>query len=446
MDFVNLHQHTMFSIRDSIVKPKELVVRAKELGYPAVAVTDHGVLGGAMMIYNEAKKIGIKPILGCEVYLANRSRFQKEKGIDKYYHLTLLCMNETGWKNLCYLVSESNKKECFYHKPRIDKELLRKHNEGLIALSGCLGGELAQTIFKDLEINFELGEDDDNVIECAACQAGHCEDHTDKTHFDVIDWYRSVFGDRYYLEVQNHGLYEDTKLNEVIYDTAQKKGIKVVATGDTHVLAAEDISAHNIMLANRAPSVTVNDPKMEKRRYPGNGYHLLSEPEVHQRFSGHEEAIKNTMEIYERCNLNFHLGDFRLPHVVALEEEDTIFTKLVFEGLNKMFNGQVPPEYTKRAQEELNTIIQMTFPSYFMMISDFVRWAKQQGIPVGPGRGSAAGSLVSYALGITNVDPIRYGLSFARFLNKGRASVPQISFKELPFDEWNKNYKTTPQS
>lgn len=480
-----LHVHSIYSIRDSIAKIPELLDRAKEIGVPAMALTEHGTLASALEFYVKAKDIGIKPIMGMEAYIATRHRTQKIKGIDKYYHLTLLVMNKTGWQNLVRLTSESYEEDNFYHKPRIDRELLKKYNEGLICLSGCVGGNLSSTIMKNLNLTFDIDEDfieekkqdvcfketyeehiqnslekviksyektkqEYNVKDLRAeveknfideynkintCQCAQCNPIANESFEDVIKWHKDVFGDRYYLEVQDHNMGIEDKINDVIFEMAKKYNIKVVATGDTHFVNEEDEKAHDLMIAIRG-KMTIDDPKMVKAKYPGNGYNLLNYNQMALRFPGREDVLTNTLEIAERCNMDFNLGDFRLPHIYDVKIEDDIFKKEVYTGLKKRFGENLSPEILSRAEEEINTIIQMTFPSYFLMISDFINYSRNNNIPVGPGRGSAAGSIVAYALGITNINPLDYNLSFSRFLNKGRASVPVINFNEYPIEEW----------
>lgn len=438
MDFVNLHSHSIYSVRDAISKPKELIARAVELGMPAIALTDHGTIGGVMEFSKEAIKQGIKPIVGCEVYMATRSRFDKENKIDKYYHLTLLTMNQTGYKNLCRLISESYKKEHFYRKPRIDRELLRKYNEGLICLSGCLAGNLAHSILKEKNIeekNYtdEAGNFNKPSVECST--PGH-DDITEETFIQVIDWHFDVFGDRYYLEIQNHGILEEDIVRDTILNLAYERKIKVVATGDTHFVNKVDVKAHNIMLAIRDRKSIYDE---DFSGYPGDGYSLPDEQYLKDKFSMAPETVFNTLEVAERCNLKLDLGSFKIPRFIDVYKEDDIFANEAIQGLKKKFPNGAPLEYEERLQMEIKTIQQMTYPSYFLIVQDYIQAAKSRGIPVGPGRGSAAGSLVSYCLGITNVDPLEYDLSFSRFLNKGRSAVPQINFSEYSIKEWKKN-------
>lgn len=438
MDFVNLHTHSIYSIRDSIAKIPDLVSKAVELKMPAIALTDHGTLGGLIQFYKTCLSKGVKPLLGGELYVAPKSRFDKDNK-NRYYHVTLIAMNNTGWSNLCRLVSESFKPEHFYHKPRIDRELLRAYNEGLLCLSGCLASHLSHTILANTNVDF-VDEDGNQLehmpVECADCQMGlPCDTHTHETVDDVVMWYKSVFGDRYYFEIQNHRLEEEDVVRNQLLELSVKHNVKVLATGDTHFVNMEDVKAHNIMLAVRNGK-TITDESFHG--YRGDGYYLPTDTYLLQKFNTFENAAVNTMEIADRCNVTFKFGDYRIPTFTdTIYEEDSVFISAAVEGLRVRFNNQpIPPEYTKRLNDEITTIVQMTFPSYFLIVADYVNWAKNSGILIGPGRGSAAGSLVSYSLGITDVDPIKYGLSFSRFLNKGRAAIPQINFTEFPIDKW----------
>jgi len=443
MNFVNLHQHTTFSTMDSVAKISDLAKRAKELKYPAIALTDHGTLSGAVEFYKTMKAIDIKPILGMEAYVANRSRFDKENKIDHYYHLTLIAMNKKGWQNLCTLVNESFKAESFYRKPRIDRELLRRHNEGLIALSGCLASNLSKAIMDQRNISFkdEDGYETLTAIECADCSDGHiCDKHRKESPEDVIKWHKEIFGDRFYLELMNHGLRQENIIREALLEFAEKHKIKTVATGDTHMVLNQDVIIHDMMLADRKKT-TLDDPDFGK--YPGDGYYLPDEEYLKQRFSQYPEAINNTLEIADRVNFEFEFGNYKIPTFGNIRQEDELFRKQAIQGLIKrMGTNKVPTEYKNRLLHEIQIITQMNFASYFLIVSDYVVWAKTHGILVGPGRGSAAGSLVSYALRITDIDPIQHDLSFGRFLNKGRSAIPLISFPEYPFEQWMKHRGT----
>lgn len=429
-DYFNAHAHSIYSIRDSIAKIEDMADKVLELNLHALCITDHGTVGASLVQHSIAQERGIKAIYGCEIYVATRSRHKKEKGIDKYYHLTLLAMNEIGWKNLVHLVSEGYNEENFYYKPRVDRELLRKYNEGLIVLSGCIGGNLSNAIMKDLNISF-IDEEGNTTLKTVEEE----EVYTGEYFEDVIKWHKKVFGDRYYLEVQNHHMGEEEKINDVIFEMGKKYDIKVIATGDTHFVDESDHHVHNIMLAIR-DGCTIHDDKFKP--YTGDGYHMMGYDGMLERFTGHEEVLSNSMEILERCNVDFSLHNSKLPHLrdIKVEDEEAEFYKKVYEGLHNRFGKDLSTEIIERAEYEMKIIIQMVFPSYFLIVSDYIRYAKSQGILVGPGRGSAAGSLVSYALEITNVNPLDYGLSFSRFLNKGRAAVPQIDFPEYAYADW----------
>lgn len=443
MNYVNLHTHSIYSIRDSIAKIDDLVGEAKKLDYKALGLSDHGTLGGAIQFYNACKKQEIKPILGVEAYIATRTRFDKVKGIDKYFHITLFAMNMTGWQNLCQLVTESNKDEHFYHKPRIDRELLRRHNEGLICLSGCMASQVSRLIIKELQLTSKDEEGNNKTlnIECADCQSGICTEHSSETFMDVIRWYKGVFGDRYYLEIMNHDIPEEEVIRDVLLEVGKKEGIKTIASGDTHFVKENDHTAHDIMLAIRDRK-SIHD--LDFKGYQGDGYYLPTESSLLKKFSFSLESITNTLEVAERCDLNFKFGNFRIPSFdknnVRGEDED--FMTKAWAGLKARVGAKADTAlYKKRLQEEMTTIIQMTFSSYFLIVSDYVTWAKTHDILVGPGRGSAAGSLVAYALNITDVDPLLYDLSFARFLNRGRSAVPLINFPEFPITEWKPKTK-----
>jgi len=426
--YAPLHLHSIFSIRDGICKIDELMDKTKAYGLPAIALTDHGTLGGVISLFKYAKEYGIKPIAGVEAYMATRSRFDKQPGVDKYTHITLLAMNNQGWRNLIKLVSLSYNKDHFYYKPRIDRELLRMYNEGLICLSGCAGGALASAILKKHGIEKSFNQDGDfSNIEC-----NHQENVLEDPE-EIISWHKKIFGDRFYIEIQNHNTIEDSILLDSLPSLAKKYGIKLVATSDTHFIEKEDVLAHDIMLAIR-DNITLSDPKMQNIKYPGNGYHLYSYKDMLERFSGFKEAIDNTLEIAERCNVNIEMGKNRLPQLYPSDKEDVVLRKLVFEGLRRRFGKSIDKKIYDRIEMELKTIEQTGYAGYFLIVQDYVLWAKSNGILVGPGRGSAAGCLISYALGITDVNPLDYDLSFARFLNKGRAAKPVISFKEYPYE------------
>lgn len=427
--WVPLHLHSIYSIRDAIAKIPDIMTKAKSLHMPAIALTDHGTMAGSIEFYKEAFKHNIKPIIGSELYLANRSRFSKVDKIDKYYHITALAMNNKGYQNLSKLVGESNHPDSFYKRPRIDRELLKQYNEGIIFLSGCVAGHLPQHIrylytndedpkmYREAErklINGEIVEEEVSFI-------------TEDIH-DIIEWYKEVLGDRFYIEVQYHklGEFEDI-INNNLIQLAREHNIKIVATGDSHYVNREDKILHDIILSNNFKRIG----KENLAGYPGTNYHIMSRNEMVHAFQSKypdiEEYLDNTYEIAERCNVTFEFNNYRIPSLVDPEKEDDILIEMVEKGLMKRY-GTITEEIRQRAQLELNTIIRMNVSSYFLLISEYIHWARKNNVPIGIGRGSSSGSIVSYALEITNVDPLKYKLLFSRFLNKGRSSYPIFDF------------------
>ncbi len=396
-NFVHLHNHSEYSLLDGACRIKELVSRAIELEMPAVAITDHGVLYGVIDFYREAKKQGIKPIIGCEVYVAPRSRFDKEARLDdSQYHLVLLCANEIGYKNLVQLVSRAYA-EGFYYKPRVDHELLAKYSEGLIALSACIAGEIPQLIL-----------------------AGKVEEA-----YKTAGFYQEVFGkDNFYLEVQNHGIEEESLVNQVLFAISDKTGIPVVATNDIHYITKNDAAVHDVLLCIQTQTNVNNEKRM---RFPGNEFYMKSVEEMRAIFPNREDVLANSIKIAARCNVDFDFGQFHLPYFQIPEEHDesSYLRKIVLDSFSQKYPNPTP-DAQNRLNYELDMIIQMGFAAYFLIVHDLVAWSKQNGIPVGPGRGSAAGSLVSYVLDITTVDPLQYDLLFERFLNPERISMPDI--------------------
>lgn len=438
-DFVHLHVHSEYSLLDGACRLDRLVERARELKFPALAITDHGVLYGAVDFYRAALKAGIKPIIGCEVYVAPGSRHEKRTmagGRDVYHHLVLLATDLVGYSNLIRLVTAGHL-EGFYYKPRIDKELLAQHKSGLIALTGCLAGEIPDLILKD--------------------QLGQAR--------DAIDWYRQTLGpENFYLEVQSHGIPEEVKVNRQLVEWSREFGLKLVATNDVHYLKSEHWRAHDVLICI-GTQTTIKDPK--RLRYEPEQFHLRSAEEMKSLFAEIPGAIQTTLEIAERCNLELPLGKshypvFEPPNGLGREE---YLRELLAEGLEKRYGMRVrvengsfklvtvedparlptykPPsggggpadsaeavtaaaiELLKRVEFELQTIIDTGFTSYFLIVGDFVRYGRSRGIAC-VARGSAAGSIVTYLLGISNVDPIRHGLLFERFLNKERINPPDI--------------------
>uniref|UniRef100_A0A831XMD2 DNA polymerase III subunit alpha n=1 Tax=Geobacter metallireducens TaxID=28232 RepID=A0A831XMD2_GEOME len=409
MSFVHLHLHTQYSLLDGAIRLGDLVKKAKDTGMPAVAITDHGAMFGAMEFYLKCKDKDVKPIIGAEVYIAPGSRFVKEaKGGEAGagYHLLLLCENMTGYRNLSKLVSIGFK-EGFYYKPRIDKEVLAENAEGLICLSACLKGEVAYLCERD-----RIGE--------AA---------------DVARWYADLFPDRYYIELQENTLPEQDKANRGLLEVAREVGLPLVATNDCHYLNREDARAHEVLLCIQTGK-TMNDPS--RMRFSADEFYVKTPEEMAAAFHYAPDAIANTLRIAERCDLSFDFKTYHFPQFDPPENQslDQMLEEEARKGLESRLkairakNPAMTPEqeqvYWDRLRIELDCIKQMGFPGYFLIVADFINWGKNQGIPVGPGRGSAAGSLVAYAIRITDLDPIPYNLLFERFLNPERISMPDI--------------------
>ena len=397
MSFVHLHVHTEYSLLDGACRISRLVSRAKELGQSALAVTDHGVMYGVIDFYRECKKQGVHPVIGCEVYVAPRSRFDKTFELDRdYYHLILLCENNTGYRNLMKLVSLGFT-EGFYNKPRVDRELLEKYHEGLICLSACMSGEVPKRLLSD-------------------DYAGAAE---------AARYYQSLFGkDNYYIELQNHGLSEQQELNSQLIRLSREIGAGLVATNDCHYIRREDSRLHEILLCIQTNS-TVNDKKMS---FGAEEFYLKSEDEMRSVFSGVDEAFENTVKIAERCNVEIRFGERKLPDFKTPDNEDhyEFFKRKCYEGLYRRYGSDPDSSLIERLEYELNVIRRMGFVDYFLIVNDFVQYAKSRDIPVGPGRGSGAGSLCAYCIGITGIDPIKYDLLFERFLNPERVSMPDF--------------------
>ncbi|MCL5035887.1 MAG: DNA polymerase III subunit alpha [Chloroflexi bacterium] len=398
MSFAHLHVHTEYSLLDGVCRIDDLVNRSKELGLPAIAMTDHGVMFGAVEFYEKARNAGIKPIIGCEVYVAPRTMFDKEHKIDdRLRHLLLLVKDQEGYKNLLKIVTRSHL-DGFYYKPRVDKQLLSQHAKGLIASTACLQGEIPQHLLKGSE----------NAAETC------------------LETYRDIYGrDNVYIELMDHDLPEDQELNRKLVSLAKKSGTPLVATNDVHYLNEEDAYFHDITLCVGTQS-TIDQP--DRFSFQGKGYHLRSPLEMAELFGEIPEAVQNTLVIADRCNFEMdldtlHLPDFHPPDNMTTED---YLRKLCMEGLEEKYPGGTPPEVMERLEYELSVINQMGYPAYFLINWDFISYARRNDIPVGPGRGSAAGSLVAYLLGITQIDPLKYGLIFERFLNPGRKSMPDI--------------------
>ena len=407
MAFAHLHVHTEYSLLDGASRVKELIRRTKELGMDSVAITDHGVMYGAVRFYKEAKAQGIHPVIGCEVYLAPGIR-QERAEVDgtRYYHLILLAENETGYRNLVELISLANI-EGYYYKPRIDKELLRQYHEGVIALSACVAGEIPQAILRG---NNERAE-------------------------ALIAEYVEIFGqDNFFLEIQDHGLPEEKTVNRALRELAKKYDIGLVATNDVHYVHADDSEFHDILLCVQTGR-TINDP--DRMRFSGPDYYLKSEEEMAALFADYPEALENTAKIAARCQVDFTFGELQLPFYPLpehFESDDAYLRALCEERLSSRY-ADVTNEIRTRLDYELDVIHGMGYASYFLIVWDFIVYARGHGVEVGPGRGSAAGSIVAYLLGITNIDPLRYALLFERFLNPERVSMPDI---DIDFDDINR--------
>ncbi|MBQ1235876.1 MAG: DNA polymerase III subunit alpha, partial [Oscillospiraceae bacterium] len=396
MAFVHLHVHTEFSLLDGACRTDRLAQRAKELGQTAIAITDHGVMYGAVAFYKACKKAGIKPVIGCEVYIAPRNMSDRQHGIDNdYTHLILLCKNEVGYRNLCYLVSAAFT-EGFYIRPRIDWELLHKHSEGLICLSGCVAGEIPQRILR-------------GDYKGAKARAEELY---------------QLFGEDFYLEIQDHGIKEEQDASRGIIQIHRETGIPLVLTNDAHYINREDAYYQDVLMCVQMGK-TVDEAN--RMRFEGSELYLKSEQEMRAIFPEYPEAADNTNKIAERCNFDFEFGNYKLPRFkLPAGEKDTVayFKKLCEKGFVERYG--VNPEVHKQLDYEMQMIERMGFVDYFLIVSDFIGYAKRNGIPVGPGRGSAAGSVVSYCLHITDVDPVKYSLFFERFLNPERVSMPDI--------------------
>ena len=398
MNFTHLHVHTEYSLLDGSNKINEYVSRVKELGMKSAAITDHGVMFGCIDFYKAAKAAGIKPILGCEVYVAPGSRFDKEKGKeeDRYYHLVLLAETQEGYQNLIKIVSYGFV-DGFYYKPRVDMELLEQYHEGIIALSACLAGEVARNLARGF---YEEGKE-------AALR------------------YEKIFGKgNFFLELQDHGIPEQRQVNHELIRMIRETGIELVATNDVHYTYSSDAEAHDILLCVQTGKSLKDENRM---RYEGGQYYVKSEEEMRRLFPYAPEAIENTGKIAERCNVEIEFGVTKLPKFDVPDGYTAweYLNKLCFEGLDKRYTDN-KEELKKRLNYELGVIKDMGYVDYFLIVWDFIRYAREHGIMVGPGRGSAAGSLVSYTLGITKLDPIKYDLLFERFLNPERVSMPDI--------------------
>ena len=398
MNFTHLHLHTEYSLLDGSSKIRELVLRAKELGMDSLAITDHGVMYGVIDFYKACISEDIKPIIGCEVYVAPNTRRDREPGAseDRYYHLVLLAENNIGYQNMMKIVSKGFL-EGFYYKPRVDKEVLSLHSEGIIALSACLGGEVAGNIRRGF---YEEAKN-------AALS------------------YQEIFGEgNFFLELQDHGIYEQKSVNQGLIRMSNETGIKLVATNDVHYTYEEDADSHDILLCIQTQKKVSDENRM---RYEGGQYYLKSPEEMLEVFPYAKEAIENTYEIAKRCNVTISFGEYKLPvYPVPQPYSPYEYLKLLCqEGLKERYKT-ITQSLLERLEFELKTIDDMGFVDYFLIVWDFIKYARDNGIMVGPGRGSAAGSLVSYCLRVTDIDPIKYNLLFERFLNPERLTMPDI--------------------
>ena len=397
MAFAHLHVHTEYSLLDGACRIRDLPKLVKELGQTAVAITDHGVMYGAIDFYRACKAQGIHPVIGCEVYVARRTRLDKTYELDaESRHLVLLCENETGYRNLSYLVSQAFV-DGFYIKPRIDLDLLRRHSEGLIGLSACLAGEIPRRL---------VNGDYDGAKEYALTM-------------------QDILGEgNFYLELQDHGIPDQTTVNRGLLRLHQETGIPLVCTNDAHYLRREDAESHDVLLCIQTGKTVDDENRM---RYEPQNFYLRSTEEMEALFAGYPDAVENTQRIADRCRFDFtfgkyHLPEFRLPPGY---DSPTYLRELCEKGFAERYGAQ-KPEYHRQLEYELAMIEKMGFTDYFLIVQDFVNYAKGAGIPVGPGRGSAAGSMVSYCLRITDIDPMQYSLYFERFLNPERVSMPDI--------------------
>ncbi|MCD8020685.1 MAG: DNA polymerase III subunit alpha [Clostridiales bacterium] len=399
MAFTHLHVHTEYSLLDGSSKIKELLPRAKELGMDSLAITDHGVMYGVIDFYKKAKEVGVKPILGCEIYVAPGSRFDREssRGDDRYYHMVLLAENDQGYKNLMKIVTRGFT-EGYYYKPRVDYEILEQYHEGIIALSACLAGEIPNKILKD----------DYEGAKAAALRLN------------------ALFGqNNFFLELQDHGLRDQTMVNSAIMRLSKELDIPMVVTNDVHYINEEDAVPHDLLLCIQTGKLVSDKDRM---RYEGGQFYLKSEEEMRKVFPYAREAMENTHKIAERCNVEIVFGEQKVPKYEVPTGYDAFsyLEELCVTGLKKRYGEPVKKELKERLYYELSTIRDMGYVDYFLIVWDFIHYAKSKGIAVGPGRGSAAGSIVSYCLEITDIDPIRYQLIFERFLNPERVSMPDI--------------------
>lgn len=398
MSFAHLHVHSEYSLLDGACRIEPMLDKIKSMGQTSVALTDHGVMYGVVDFYKAAKARGLNPIIGCEVYVAPRSRFDKVHGIDnERYHLILLCKNNTGYKNLIKLVSEGWVNG-FYTKPRVDKELLEQHHEGLIALSGCLAGEVARALERN---DYEEAK-------------------------KVAEWYNGVFGEgNYYLEIQNHGLDEQLRINPMLISLSKELNIPLAATNDAHYVDKQDSKIQQVLICIQTNHTLGEDTGLE---FGTQEFYLKSEEEMREAFSECPQAVDNTAKIAEQCHVEFEFGKTKLPHFDVPDGWSHFdwFANLCRNGLKERYGDSPPQEYIDRLEYELGIIDKMGYTDYYLIVHDFIRHAKSVGIPVGPGRGSGAASICAYCIGITGIDPMKYNLLFERFLNPERVSMPDF--------------------
>ena len=421
-DFVHLHLHTEYSLLDGACRLKPLMERLKELGQTACAITDHGNMYGAVEFWNEAKKAGIKPIIGCEVYVARRTRHDREQKLDSSpFHLILLCENNEGYRNLVKLVSIAAI-EGFYNKPRVDLELLKKYHGGLIAMSACLAGEIPWLLR-----NSTYEEAKEKAL-----------------------MYRDIFGeDNYFIEVQNHGIKEELRILPQLYRLSAETGIPLAATNDCHYINKEDAEMQNVLLCIQTGKILGEPNGMS---FETDEFYVKSADEMMQLFHGHEEAVYNTVRIAERCNVEFEFGSIKLPKftVEGVSDNEEYFRSLCRKGMAERYGASPENRVVERLEYELSVITKMGYTDYFLIVWDFIRYARSHGVPVGPGRGSGAGSLCAYCIGITGIDPIKFDLLFERFLNPERVSMPDFdidfciegrqSVKDYVVQKYGKDY------
>ena len=394
--FAHLHLHSEYSLLDGACRIKELVAAVKELGQEAVAITDHGAMYGVIDFYRACQKEGVHPVIGCEVYVAPKSRFDKSP-YERYYHMVLLCENNTGYQNLIKLVSLGFT-EGFYNKPRIDDSLLEQYHEGLICLSACLAGEIPRKLLQD---DYEGAR-------------------------DKALYYRDLFGtENYFIELQNHGIEEQQRILPDLVRIANEIGVGIVATNDSHYIEKSDSELHSILLCIQTGSTVSDENKME---FQTDEFYLKTEEEMRALFGDYPQALENTQRIADRCNVTFTFGQRKLPRFDVPDNEDHLeyFRRCCYEGLRRRYGENPDKSLTERLEYEIGTVSTMGFVDYYLIVNDFVQYAKRRGIPVGPGRGSGAGSLCAYCIGITDIDPIKYNLLFERFLNPERVSMPDF--------------------